>query len=80
MIIDIEDKATAKKKPYTQDNIIDYEMSSRDNRIGEITNVATAILNQYVTNAEFKTINDDNVSLLRIYQGGFLAPSHSNVC
>lgn len=33
IIIDIEDKATAKSLPYTKENIIEYEVMTRDNRI-----------------------------------------------
>ena len=69
MIIDIEDKVTTKEKDYNQDSIIEYEMNSRDNRIGEITNIATSILNKYTTNPKSKKYYDDKVSLLRIYQG-----------
>lgn len=69
IIIDVEDKAMAAAKPYTLENIVNYEMATRDNRIGEITNVATSILNQYTNNEEYKKINEDNVSLLRIFQG-----------
>lgn len=36
MIIDIDDKITAKKLKYNMENIIDYELNSRDTRIGEI--------------------------------------------
>lgn len=69
IIIDIEDKVSALKKTYTKENIVEYELNSRDNRIGEITNVATAILNQYIEDDKWKRVNYDNVSLLRIYQG-----------
>lgn len=69
IIIDIEDKVTAKVKPYTQKNITNYEINSRDNRIGEITNVATSIRNMYTTDEKWKKIYDDYVSLLRIFQG-----------
>jgi hypothetical protein len=69
IIIDVDDKVTTISKQYTKKNIVDYEMSSRDNRIGEITNIATSILNQYVKDDKWKKINDDNVSLLRILQG-----------
>jgi len=69
MIIDIEDKATTDIQPYNAESILKYEMNSRDNRIGEITTVATCIENQYVKNKKWKRICDDNVSLLRIFQG-----------
>lgn len=69
IIIDIDDKVTAKVKKYTKENITDYEVNSRDNRIGEITNVATSIRNMYTTDSKWKKIYDDYVSLLRIFQG-----------
>lgn len=69
IIIDIEDKSTAKSKKYTKENIVEYEMNSRDNRIGEITNVATSIENKYTTNPEIQKLYSDYASLLRIFQG-----------
>ena len=69
IILDIEDKVTAKPKPYTKENIIEYEVMTRDNRIGEITNVATSIENRYTTNDEIIKLYSDYSSLLRIFQG-----------
>lgn len=69
IIIDIEDKATAMSKKYTTENITNYEMNSRDNRIGEITNVATCIENRYTENKEAIKMYSDYASLLRIFQG-----------
>ena len=69
IIIDIEDKLTAKTKPYTKENLVEYELATRDSRIGEITNCATSILNKYTTNEKIKKVYDDLVSLLRLYQG-----------
>ncbi|MBR0596956.1 RNA dependent RNA polymerase [Sinanaerobacter chloroacetimidivorans] len=69
IIIDMDDKITVNPKPYNQKSILEYEINSRDNRIGEITNTATSILNRYTENAEVKKLYDDFVSLLRIYQG-----------
>ena len=69
MIIDIEDKITTDEKDYNQDSIVEYEMNSRDNRIGEITNIATSILNKYTTNPKSKKYYDDKISLLRVMQG-----------
>lgn len=69
IILDIEDKVTAKVKPYTKENIIDYEVMTRDNRIGEITNVATSIENRYVKNDEIENLYNDFSSLLRVLQG-----------
>ena len=69
IILDIEDKATAKPKKYNKENIIEYEVMTRDNRIGEITNVATSIENKYTTNEEIKELYSNYSSLLRIFQG-----------
>lgn len=69
IVVDMEDKKSSKKVEYNTENIIDYECNSRDNRIGEITNIATSILNQAPTSKKWEKINADNVSLLRLYQG-----------
>ena len=69
IILDIEDKATAKPKKYNKENIIEYEVMTRDNRIGEITNVATSIENKYTTNEEIEELYSNYSSLLRIFQG-----------
>lgn len=69
IILDIEDKVTARSKPYTKDNLIEYEVMTRDNRIGEITNVATSIENRYTTNEDIKKLYSDYSSLLRVMQG-----------
>ncbi len=69
IIIDIEDKATAQSKKYDKENIIEYEVMTRDSRIGELTNVATSIENRYITNPDLKNVYDNYCSLLRIYQG-----------
>lgn len=69
IILDIEDKVTAQSKPYTKENIIEYEVMTRDNRIGEITNVATSIENRYTTNEDIKELYSNYSSLLRIFQG-----------
>ncbi len=69
IILDINDKKAAEKKPYTIENITQYEIMTRDSRIGEITNAATSIENKYTTNEEIKKLYSDYSSLLRIYQG-----------
>ena len=69
IILDIEDKITAQSKPYTKENLIEYEVMTRDNRIGEITNAATSIENRYTTNKDIKELYSNNSSLLRIFQG-----------
>lgn len=69
IVVDVEDKKSSGAVDYNLDNIVKYECNSRDSRIGEITNIATSILNQYTENEHWKKINEDNVSLLRLYQG-----------
>lgn len=69
IILDIEDKATAKPKKYNKENITEYEVMTRDNRIGEITNCATSIENKFVQNDEIRELYSNYSSLLRIYQG-----------
>ena len=69
IILDIEDKVKAKTKTYTKENLIEYEVMTRDNRLGEITNVATSIENRYTTNEGIKKLYSNYSSLLRIFQG-----------
>lgn len=69
IILDIEDKTAAEPKPYTPDHIVEYEIMTRDSRIGEITNAATSIENHYTTKEEVRQLYSDYASLLRIYQG-----------
>jgi hypothetical protein len=69
IIIDIEDKTTANPKSYTKENLIEYEIMTRDNRIGEITNVATSIENKYTDNPDIKKVYDNYSSILRVMQG-----------
>lgn len=69
MILDIEDKVTARSRPYTPENLTEYEIMTRDSRIGEITNAATSIENRYTTDEDIKKRYSDYASLLRIYQG-----------
>ncbi len=69
VIIDIEDKAAARRRPYTPENLIDYEIATRDSRIGEITNCATSIENKLAKDEETARRYQDMASLLRIIQG-----------
>lgn len=69
VILDIQDKAAALSKPYTRDNLVEYEIMTRDNRIGEITNAATSIENRYPSGPEMEKKLSDAASLLRIMQG-----------
>lgn len=54
VILDIEDKQTAQSRAYTAENLVEYEVMTLDNRIGEITNVATSIENRYTTDEDLK--------------------------
>lgn len=69
IVVDIEDKKSSGEVAYNMDSIINYECNSRDNRIGEITNIATSILNQFPEDEKWIKINEDNISLLRLFQG-----------
>lgn len=69
MIIDVDDKITAKSEPYTPEAIVRYELSSRDSRIGEITNTATSILNKKAAGPDGEKQYEDYISLLRVLQG-----------
>lgn len=71
IVVDMQDKVSVAPVEYNTENITKYELNSRDNRIGEITNIATSILNQYTENKKWQKINEDNVALLRLYQGSF---------
>ena len=79
IIIDIEDKATAVPKKYNKENLVEYEVMTRDSRIGEITNCATSIENKYTTNEEIKELYSNYSSLLRIFQGKLFAPLYSDI-
>ena len=59
IILDIDDKKTVSKKPYIKENITEYEIMTRDSRIGEITNAATSIENKYPYNEEIKKDTDN---------------------
>lgn len=69
IVLDIEDKLTAKAVPYTKENLVEYEVLTRDNRIGEITNAATSIENRYTTNKDIQKLYSDYAALLRVFQG-----------
>lgn len=68
IVIDIDDKVTAKSVKYNMDAIVKFELNSRDSRIGEITNVATSLINQRPINGTDE-IDNQYMPLLRIYQG-----------
>jgi len=69
IVVDLTDKETAEELPYTDENITNYEWNSRDSRIGEITNVATSMLNIVTDSEKYQKNIQDNIALLRLYQG-----------
>lgn len=69
VIIDINDKAMAIPQKYNKENLIEYELMTRDSRIGEITNAATSIENKYTDDENIRKLYSDYASLLRIFQG-----------
>lgn len=69
VIIDINDKAMAIPQKYNKENLIEYELMTRDSRIGEITNAATSIENKYTDDGNIRKLYSDYASLLRIFQG-----------
>ena len=58
IVVDLTDKETADELPY-----------NNESRIGEITNVATGVLNIVTDNEKYKKVIEDNIALLRLYQG-----------
>lgn len=69
IVIDVDDKITALKVEYTIKNIIQYMLMSLDNRIGEISNVATCYLNKQTKNEEQIKKYNDYVCLLSVING-----------
>lgn len=68
-ILDLDDKAVTLPRPYTQEYLIEYEIMTRDNRIGEITNAATSIENRYTTREDIRQLYEEYTALLRVFQG-----------
>lgn len=69
IVLDIEDKITAKELPYTLENIIDFTKASLDSRIGEISNCGTSYVNKYAPNETIKKRYDDYCCLLSVING-----------
>ena len=72
IIIDVQDKITTDKVLYNVDNLIEYHKRTLDSRIGEITNVSSAICNRddylFGTESKHKKL-DNHVAICRILQG-----------
>lgn len=69
IVIDVDDKITALKSEYNLENVIRFTLLSLDNRIGEISNVATCYLNKQTTDEEQIKKYDDYVCLLSVING-----------
>lgn len=69
IVIDVDDKVTARKLIYNKANLTEYELDSRQDDIGTVTNCATSILNKYTKSEKKLKFYEDNISLLRIFQG-----------
>lgn len=69
IVLDIEDKITAKEQAYTIENIIDFTKKSLDSRIGEISNCASSYSNKNVKDEETRKKYEDNCCLLSVING-----------
>lgn len=69
IVLDVDDKITAKELPYTLENIINFTKASLDSRIGEISNCGTSYVNKYAKNEEKKKQYDDYCCLLSVING-----------
>jgi len=68
IVIDIDDKTTAKAEKITEEAIINYDLRTLDNRIGFITNLATFWTNLGSARGNVN-LYDEHLTKLRIYQG-----------
>jgi hypothetical protein len=69
IVIDVDDKITALQELYNKDSVIGYILRSLDNRIGEISNVATCYLNKQTKNDEMRKKYIGYVNLLSVING-----------
>jgi len=69
IVLDIEDKITAKEEPYDTKHIINFTKNSLTSRIGEISNCASAYHNKFAKDEETKKKYEDYVCLLSILNG-----------
>lgn len=69
IVLDVEDKITAKELPYDLEHIIDFTKKSLDSRIGEISNCGTSYVNKYAPTEEKKKLYDDYCCLLSVING-----------
>lgn len=69
IVLDIEDKITAKEQPYDKKHIIDFTKKSLSSRIGEISNCASAYHNKYAKDEKTKKRYEDYTCLLSVING-----------
>lgn len=69
IVLDIEDKITAKEQKYNLENIIDFTKKSLSSRIGEISNCASAYHNKYAKDEETRQKYEDYTCLLSVING-----------
>jgi len=69
IVIDVDDKITAIEKPYNKDSVLEYMLMSLDNRIGEISNVATCYLNKQTKDDKQKAKYGGYIDLLSVING-----------
>lgn len=69
VVVDRDDKSSAKKTIYNIDNLIEYERRTLSQRIGEITNISTGFANQTPNSEKSKKYIDDQNVFLRVAQG-----------
>lgn len=69
IVLDIEDKITAKEQEYNLKNIIDFTKKSLSSRIGEISNCASTYHNKYAKDEEIKKKYEDYTCLLSVING-----------
>jgi hypothetical protein len=69
VVVDKDDKALAQKSAYDLDNLIEYERRTLSQRIGDITNKSTGLINQTPESEKSKKYIDDQMVFFRLAQG-----------
>ncbi|GAA0082943.1 RNA dependent RNA polymerase [Clostridium sp. CTA-6] len=69
IVLDIEDKITAKEQPYDKKHIIDFTKKSLSSRIGEISNCASTYHNKFAKDEETRKKYEDYTCLLSVING-----------
>ena len=69
VVVDKDDKSSAERIVYNIDNLIEYERRTLSQRIGDITNKSTGLVNQTPNSKKSKMYIDDQVVFFRLAQG-----------